>query len=105
MSSAVAALVPVLGCIVAPLVAIAIASDRVEPVMVVPGALVISVALLSYGSSRILDATEEIPAALDLIADMVPMSGARAVNLGLAEVALAAMVWVPTLLSGPDAYL
>ena len=96
-SSAVAALVPVLGPIVPPLAALTVASDLLAPVILVVGALVLSIAMLAYGSARILDATEEIPAPLDLYADMVPMSSGRALNLGLAELALAGIVWAPTL--------
>jgi hypothetical protein len=74
-----------------------VVSDPFTPGILVAGALVLSTALLAYGSTRILDATEETPAPLDLYADMVPISGGRALNLGLAELALAAIVWVPTL--------
>lgn len=93
ISNGVAALVPILGPIVPALVALTIASGLYGPVTLVPAALVASVAALAYGSSRILDATEEIPAPLDTIADMVPMNGARALNLGFAELVLAGVVW------------
>lgn len=97
ISSAIAALFPILGPLLPLLGALAAASELPAPVLLVTAALVVSTSLLAYGSTRILDATEEIPAPLDLIADMVPMSGARAINLGVAQFVLAGIVWVPTL--------
>ena len=96
-SAATAALVPIVAPILSLLGALAVVSELVAPVVLVAGALVVSTSLLAYGSSRILDATEEIPAPVDLVADMVPMSGARAANLAVAQLALAGLVWVPLL--------
>ena len=97
ISSAIAALIPILGPILPLLGALAVVSALSAPVVLVAGALIVSTSLLAYGSTRILDATEEIPAPVDPIADMVPMSGARALNLGLAQLVLAGLVWGPAL--------
>lgn len=97
ISSAIAALLPILGPILPLLGALAAVSGLVLPVVFVTGALIGSISLLAYGSARILDATEEVPAPVDLFADMVPMSGARALNLGVAQLVLAGLVWMPIL--------
>ena len=97
VSSAIAALLPILGPILPLLGALAAVSGLFLPAVFVTGALIGSISLLAYGSARILDATEEIPAPVDLFAEMVPMSGARAANLGVAQLALAGLVWVSLL--------